>query len=85
MKLRLLPAALLAFAGAGDAELLAMWTTNCARTLFPDRKLGALDPGFEASFLVLGADPLANFDAVRDIRMRVKEGITLEDRGTTDR
>ena len=61
-----------------DAELLRMWTTNCARTLFPDRRVGGLDPGNEASFLVLGADPLANFDAVRSIRLRVKQGAALE-------
>ena len=61
-----------------DAELLRMWTTNCARALFPDRRVGGLDPGNEASFLVLGADPLANFDAVTNIRLRVKEGAALE-------
>ena len=61
-----------------DAELLRMWTTNCARTLFPDRRVGSLDPGNEASFLALGADPLANFDAVRNIRLRVKQGAALE-------
>ncbi len=61
-----------------DAELLRMWTTNCARTLFPDRRVGSLDPGYEASFLVLGADPLTNFDATRDIQRRVKQGVTLE-------
>lgn len=61
-----------------DIELLRMWTTNCARTLFPDRRVGGLDPGDEASFLALGADPLANFDAVRNIRLRVKQGAALE-------
>ena len=61
-----------------DAELLRMWTTNCVRTLFPDRRVGGLDPGNEASFLALGADPLANFDAVRNIRLRVKQGAALE-------
>jgi imidazolonepropionase-like amidohydrolase len=60
-----------------DAELLRMWTLNCARTLFPKRRLGSLDPGNEASFLALAADPLANFDAVRDIRLRIKQGVTL--------
>ncbi len=62
------------------SELLRMWSTNCARTLFPDRRVGMLDPGAEASFLVLGADPLADLDAVRDIRLRVKQGVALEGR-----
>lgn len=61
-----------------EGELLRMWTTNCARALFPDRRAGSLDPGNEASFLALGADPLANFDAVRNIRLRVKQGAVLE-------
>ena len=61
-----------------DTELLRMWTTNCARTLFPDRRVGGLDPGSEASFLALGADPLADFEAVRNIRLRVKQGAALE-------
>jgi imidazolonepropionase-like amidohydrolase len=62
----------------GNAELLRMWSTDCARTLFPRRRVGGLTPGDEASFLVLGGDPLSNFDATRDIRMRVKEGVTID-------
>lgn len=61
-----------------NAELLRMWSTDCARTLFPERRLGRLDAGYEASFLVLDGDPLADFAATRDIRLRVKEGATLD-------
>lgn len=57
-----------------NAELLRMWSTDCSKTLFPDRRLGALQPGFEASFLVLESDPLVDFSATRAIRLRVKEG-----------
>jgi imidazolonepropionase-like amidohydrolase len=60
-----------------NAELLRMWSTDCAAALLPDRRLGRLRPGFEANFLVLGADPLANFDATQNIRLRVKEGRVL--------
>jgi predicted amidohydrolase YtcJ len=61
-----------------NAELLRMWSTDCATTLFPERRLGRLQPGFEASFLVLRSDPLASFDATQDIALRVKEGRALE-------
>ena len=61
-----------------NAELLRMWSTDCAATLFPNRPLGRLQPGYEASFLVLGGDPLANFDATQSITLRVKEGQVLE-------
>ncbi len=61
-----------------NAELLRMWSGDCSRTLFPGRRLGELRSGYEASFLVLGGDPLADFDATGDIRMRVKEGELLQ-------
>lgn len=61
-----------------NAELLRMWSRDCSRTLFPRRQLGELRSGYEASFLVLGADPLVDFDATTDIRLRVKEGEILQ-------
>ena len=61
-----------------NLELLRMWSSNCATTLFPNRRLGRIAPGFEASFLVLNGDPLANFAATEDIALRVKDGQVLE-------
>ena len=61
-----------------NVELLRMWSSDCATTLFPNRRLGQLEAGFEASFLVLRSDPLANFDATQDITLRVKNGHVLE-------
>ena len=61
-----------------NLELLRMWSGNCSTTLFPDRRLGRLEPGFEASFLALKGDPLVDFDATQDIALRVKEGRVLE-------
>ena len=61
-----------------NKTLLTMWTKNCARTLFPDRAVGELADGYEASFLALGGDPLADFDAVDSIQLRVKDGVVLE-------
>lgn len=60
-----------------NLELLEMWSHNSPRTIFPDRQIGRLAEGYEASFLVLGADPLADFAAVRDIRLRFKQGRPL--------
>ncbi|MEX0734991.1 MAG: amidohydrolase family protein [Steroidobacteraceae bacterium] len=60
-----------------NAELLRMWSSDCSATLFPERRLGRLEPGFEASFLVLNGNPLANFDNTASIAMRVKEGQIL--------
>ena len=49
-----------------------------ANAIFPGRKIGKLAPGYEASFLVLDLDPLASYDNVKRIRMRVKQGEILE-------
>jgi imidazolonepropionase-like amidohydrolase len=46
--------------------------------IFPGRKIGRLATGYEASFLVLGGDPTADFHAATDIRMRVKQGFDVK-------
>ena len=61
-----------------NAELLRMWTTNCARTVFPDRRIGRLADGYEASFLALDGNPLDDFSMTSRIAMRVKDGRILE-------
>jgi imidazolonepropionase-like amidohydrolase len=61
-----------------NRELLKMWVETTPRTIFPSRKLGRLEPGYEASFLVLGNDPLREFSAVRNIEMHVKRGTILD-------
>lgn len=61
-----------------NEELLEMWGRNTARAIFPDRRVGRLTPGHEASFLVLACDPVTDFDCVQDIRLRVKAGRVLD-------
>ncbi|HEY6929340.1 MAG TPA: amidohydrolase family protein [Thermoanaerobaculia bacterium] len=57
-----------------NRTLLKMWCETSAATIFPKRKIGHLADGDEASFLVLGGNPLERFENVRDIRMRFKQG-----------
>jgi hypothetical protein len=57
-----------------DAELLRMDTETTAQVTFPDRKIGKLQEGYEANFLVLDRDPAANLDNLSSISMRVKQG-----------
>ena len=59
--------------------LLRAWSVDTPRTIFPARRLGELRPGFEANFLVLGADPLADPENLHRISMRVKAGRILPD------
>jgi imidazolonepropionase-like amidohydrolase len=60
------------------ARLLRMWTDTTARTIFPDRKIGRLVEGYEASFLALAGDPIADFANVERIRVRVKQGRRID-------
>jgi Amidohydrolase family len=61
-----------------NRELLELWTRATSQSIFPARRLGRLATGYEASFLVLEGDPLANFDNTTRIRLRVKNGRVLD-------
>jgi len=59
------------------AIVLELWAGTTPRAIFPDREVGHLRPGAEATFLVLGSDPISDFSAVRDIRLRVRDGAAM--------
>ncbi len=69
---------LLRIGAFGRAELLQLLCVATPRVVFPKRVVGSLDPGSEASFLVLAANPLDDFAALRHITLRVKDGVTLQ-------
>jgi hypothetical protein len=60
-----------------NVTLLQMWCETTARAIFPWRKIGRLEEGYEASFLVLNGDPLEDFTRVKTIRLRFKQGAPL--------
>lgn len=57
--------------------LLKLWSEATPRAIFPGRQIGALAEGYEASFLALDGDPLADIANVRRIRLRFKQGVLL--------
>ena len=57
-----------------NVELLRMWSVTGAQTMFPQRKIGNLREGYEASFIVLRGNPIENFECVKDIHLRFKQG-----------
>lgn len=61
-----------------NLTLLKLWTETTAKTIFPKRKIGALGEGYEASFLALEGNPLEDWQNVRKIRLRFKQGDLLE-------
>ena len=60
-----------------DRELFNI-LTGTPKVIFPDRKIGALKQGYEASFLVLGQNPLEDIKAIWEIDLRVKNGFHLK-------
>jgi imidazolonepropionase-like amidohydrolase len=60
-----------------NLELLKMWSEASAETTFPNRRIGRLKSGYEASFLVLSGNPIEDFANVQRIEMRVKQGEIL--------
>jgi imidazolonepropionase-like amidohydrolase len=60
-----------------NLELLQMWTQATAATIFPTRRIGRLDEGYEADFLVLAGDPTEDAAHLQRIVRRVKAGRTL--------
>ncbi len=62
----------------GAADLLALLTRETPRWIFPERRIGLLQEGYEASFLALEKNPLQELAALRQITVRVKKGHVLE-------
>lgn len=60
-----------------NRTLLNLWCETGA-VIFPHRRLGKLAPGYEASFLALGGNPMDDFQHVRDIHLRFKQGILID-------
>ena len=53
--------------------VLKMWTEATPRAIFPDRRIGYLREGYEASFLALEGNPLEDWQNVRRIKVRLKQ------------
>ncbi|WP_445384194.1 amidohydrolase family protein [Robiginitalea sp. IMCC44478] len=60
-----------------NLELLNLLIST-PRLIFPNRKIGELENGYEATFLVLKDNPLEDMNNIRDIVLRVKNGIKLD-------
>jgi len=57
-----------------NLTLLKIATETTAQIIFPQRRICRLENGFEASFLVLGGAPLADFAQTKNISFRFKQG-----------
>lgn len=58
--------------------LLKMWAETTPRAIFPERQIGLLRDGYEASFVALNGNPLEDLSNVRRIQFRFKQGVLLQ-------
>lgn len=65
---------LLAIEAFDEAELLRLWIDTPRLSIFPDRAIGRLDPGFEANFILLPGDPAEDFAHARAVQAVYKAG-----------
>ena len=68
---------ILARLGFSNRDVLRIALTDTARVIFPERKLGALADGYEASFLVLDGNPIDDLANIRKINTRIKQGVAI--------
>ncbi|MEM1115884.1 MAG: aspartyl protease family protein [Bacteroidota bacterium] len=59
------------------ATVLDLWTRVTPEVVFPGRAIGCLGAGYEASFLALACDPLADWSCTARITHREKQGARL--------
>jgi imidazolonepropionase-like amidohydrolase len=63
--------------GFTNQQLLRLATMDTAPAIFPNRRVGCMDVGCEASMLILADNPLDDLRALRTIRLRIKDGRLL--------
>lgn len=59
-------------------EILNIATIETPKVIFPNRKLGEFKEGFEASLLVYDKNPLDNYKELKNIRLKIKNGVVLK-------
>jgi hypothetical protein len=57
-----------------NVEMLRMWSMTTPQAIFPKRRIGCMQDGCEASFLVLAEDPTKDWKAAHGIVDRWKQG-----------
>lgn len=57
--------------------ILTTLTATTPQMMYPNRKIGLLKEGYEASFLVLGGNPLTDFNQIKNINLRFKQGTII--------
>lgn len=61
-----------------NLELLKIWTGVTTQTIFPNRKIGSIEEGYEANFIVLDGNPIEDFNFVTKVNTRFKQGYFIK-------
>lgn len=67
------------FGDLNYAQAIQILCTNTPQAIFPNRKIGRFEDGYEASFLVLSDNPLQNLLKIRAIAYKVKNGLVIKE------
>ncbi|MEL7130152.1 MAG: hypothetical protein AAGK23_11440 [Pseudomonadota bacterium] len=59
-------------------ETLRIATMETPAFIFPDRNVGCLEIGCDASFIGFGANPAEDITSIRDITYRMKDGSPID-------
>lgn len=57
-----------------NGAVLHLWSVETPRAIFPQRRIGVLESGYEANLLVLSGNPIDDLRNVRRIALRMKAG-----------
>jgi len=60
-----------------DSQLLRLWVETPKLSIFPERAIGSLAPGYEASFLAMSCNPAEDLACTKKIDRYHKQGVDL--------
>jgi hypothetical protein len=60
-----------------NLEILRMACVDTPQAIFPNRRLGKLQDGYEASFLALERNPLEDLNHLKTVQLRFKQGVKI--------
>jgi imidazolonepropionase-like amidohydrolase len=61
-----------------NQTLLKIAVEKTPQGIFPNRKIGKFQDGYEASFITVAENPLQNFETLKKINLRFKQGVFIE-------
>jgi imidazolonepropionase-like amidohydrolase len=61
-----------------NQTLLKIAVEKTPQGIFPNRKIGKFQDGYEASFITVAENPLMKFETLKNINLRFKQGVFIE-------